>query len=339
MISKEKLDFAVKQVVETCLKAKKGEKACVVTDNETKHIGLAIADKLKSAGCIVKTFIMEDFGERPVDGSNPLKFSEEIGKTIDECDVSVYAAQVKANERHSFRIPLLDRINNNPKLRHGHMIGVNDEIMEGAMSVDYQKLYELTNKIGEIVSKATKIKVATQKGTNVEIDLNPSYKWIIGDGMIKPHHWGNLPDGEVFTCPENVNGTVIIDGVLGDYMSEKYGSIEKTPLTIEIQNSFIKTVSCNNKTIEKDVRDYFARGENSDRIGEIGIGTNTALTKLIGKLLQDEKFPGVHIAAGNPFPEKTGASWDAATHLDMVIQKTTIEVDGRMIMKEGKFLI
>ena len=39
---------------------------------------------------------------------------------------------------------------------------------------------------------------------------------------------------------------------------------------------------------------------------------------MIGNILQDEKFPGVHIAFGNPYGAHTGADWYSSTHIDVV---------------------
>jgi leucyl aminopeptidase (aminopeptidase T) len=72
-------------------------------------------------------------------------------------------------------------------------------------------------------------------------------------------------------------------------------------------------------------------------VGEFAIGTNTGLTELIYNILQDEKFPGIHIAFGSPLPGKTGADWDSKAHVDGVIKKTSIYVDGEMIMDKGEF--
>ena len=55
--------------------------------------------------------------------------------------------------------------------------------------------------------------------------------------------------------------------------------------------------------------------------------------------MQDEKFPGVHIAMGSPYPEKTKAKWDSKVHVDGVIKNTTVFVDGEKIMHKGKYLI
>ena len=73
------------------------------------------------------------------------------------------------------------------------------------------------------------------------------------------------------------------------------------------------------------------------RIGEFAIGTNLALSSLIGNMLQDEKFPGVHIAFGSPLSAETGAAWESCLHVDCVLTRTSIFVDGESIMHNGKF--
>ncbi len=339
MISKEKLDFAVKQVVDNCLGVQKNEKAYLITDEATKHIGLPIAEKLKEKACVLKTFIMEDFGKRSDDGKNPLKLPQEIKDAVNEATVGVFATQAKKGEAQSFRIPMIEIVSKSKALRHAHMVGVNDAIMEMGMSVDYKIVQEISKKVYDIVSQSKRIRVTTKLGSDFVAEFNPSWRWKICDGNLrKPGNWSNLPDGEVFTCPLNVNGKIIIDGVLGDHLIS-CGTIEKTPLFLNVVDGRVKEVESNNKEIENEVKSYIQLEKNSDRIGEFAIGTNIGLTKLIGNLLQDEKFPGVHIAVGHTYPNETGADWDCDPHMDMIIQKTTIEVDGKIIMKEGKFLI
>jgi leucyl aminopeptidase (aminopeptidase T) len=82
-----------------------------------------------------------------------------------------------------------------------------------------------------------------------------------------------------------------------------------------------------------------ARDENSDRVGEFAIGTNIELKHVIGHILQDEKFPGIHIAFGNPYGEHTGAAWYSSTHIDVVGTRFDIWVDDQQIMRDGQFLI
>ena len=56
---------------------------------------------------------------------------------------------------------------------------------------------------------------------------------------------------------------------------------------------------------------------------------------MIGHILQDEKFPGIHIAFGNPYGAHTGADWYSSTHIDVVGTRFDIWVDDQPIMREG----
>jgi aminopeptidase len=169
--------------------------------------------------------------------------------------------------------------------------------------------------------------------------LNPNYHWLKTSGIISPEKWGNLPGGEIFTTPGEVNGTFVIDGVVGDYLCTKFGSLQATPLTIQIKGNRLTEAHSENRELEDDFWKYTHTDENSDRVGEFAIGTNIDLKDVIGQILQDEKYPGVHIAFGNPYGAHTGAEWDSSTHIDVVGRKFNIWVDDEPIMQNGKFLI
>ena len=94
-----------------------------------------------------------------------------------------------------------------------------------------------------------------------------------------------------------------------------------------------------NRKLEDEFWQYTHTDDNSDRVGEFAIGTNIDLQHVIGQILQDEKFPGVHIAFGNPYGEHTGADWYSSTHIDVVGTRFSIWLDDRQIMQDGKFQI
>ena len=334
-----KLEKGAYQAVNVCVQLKPGERVVIITDNKTKKVADVIkkeAERVSPGNTSV--FVMEDFGERPEDGSNPLKFPDKIKKEIEKADVSFYAAQTKKGELQSFRQPMLKLITGSK--RHAHMPNINSLLMETGMCADYKKIQEISRRVYEIVKKAKEIKVTTPTGTRLIAEFSQKMKWVSYDGIInKPGFWSNLPDGEVATCVLNIEGIVVVDGVLGDYFSKKYGLLEKTPVTLKIENGRVISVRCDNQELVKDLKEYMKQDENANRIGEFAIGTNLSLNKLVGVLLQDEKFPGVHIAIGHGYPEKTGADWNSKAHVDAVLKNPTIDVDGRIIMKNGRFLI
>ncbi len=85
-----------------------------------------------------------------------------------------------------------------------------------------------------------------------------------------------------------------------------------------VENSRLVDAHSDNDALRDDFWSYTHTDENSDRVGEFAIGTNIELTQVIGHILQDEKFPGVHIAFGNPYGAHTGADWYSSTHIDVV---------------------
>lgn len=326
----------VKQAVENCLKVQPNENVVIITDVETLKIGSALKKSIEKITAEIQFFIMEDFGARPID------FPEAINIAIRQADVSVYAAQGAEGELQSFRMAMLRAIESNRRLRHAHMIGITPEIMKDGMCSDYKEIQRISRLVYEKVKNADEIRVVTERGCDFTAKFSPDLKWVVSDGDITPGFWTNLPDGEVFTCPADVNGKVVIDGCLGDFFTEKYGSIEKTPVTIEVSKSraIRESIKCtDNKLLKEFIKYLYENDKNSDRVGEFAIGTNTGLKKLIYNLLQDEKFPGIHVAFGSSHSAKTKAKWESKSHVDGVLIKPSIYVDNEMIMNTGKFCL
>ena len=136
----------------------------------------------------------------------------------------------------------------------------------------------------------------------------------------------------------HVTGEQLCHG-LREYAIDRYGLLAKTSLTVRIKDSRLVDAHSNNRSLREDFWAYTHTDQNSDRVGEFAIGTNMELREVIGHILQDEKFPGIHIAFGNPYGAHTGADWYSSTHIDVVGTRFDIWVDDRQIMADGKFLI
>jgi len=318
--------------VYTCLRIQPSEKVTLITDNACRDIAASIAHELAQLGSPFKAFVLEDLAPRPLTQLPP-----EIGADMETSDVSIFAVKVQRNELKS-RMQMTDIVNRR-KMRHAHMVNINRQIMLEGMRADYDKVDAISRKAMEIVTNAKEVRCTNPAGSDFTAKLNPNYNWIKTSGIISRDKWGNLPGGEIFTTPGEVNGVCVVDGVVGDYLCEKYQDLARQPLTIRMAKNRITEVASDNKELEQEFWAYTHTDENSDLVGEFAIGTNIELTHVIGQILQDEKFPGIHIAFGNPYGEHTGANWYSATHIDVVGIKFDIWVDGRQIMEKGRFLI
>jgi len=318
--------------VNVCLRLQASEQVSVITDQATIEIAASIVREIEKVGASYRAWVLEELAERPLKD-----LPREILDDLETSQVSIFAVQVQTQELRS-RIQMTDVVNRR-KIRHAHMVNINRQIMLEGMRADFARVDRLSQKIVEMVRKASTIHATTAAGTDLTAELNPKYKWLKTSGIISPEKWGNLPGGEIFTTPGEVNGTFVIDGVVGDYLCAKFGNLEENPLTVRIQGNRLTEAHSENRELESDFWKYTHTDENSDRVGEFAIGTNIDLKEVIGHILQDEKYPGVHIAFGNPYGAHTGAEWDSTTHIDVVGRKFNIWVDDQQIMREGKFLV
>jgi len=327
-------EYAVgaRNAVRVCLRVQPEEKVCLITDEVTLEIAAALVAELEALGSPHRVWVLEDLAERPLKDLPP-----EIIEDLETSQVSIFAVWAQRDELRS-RMQMTDVVNRK-KIRHAHMVNINRQIMLEGMRADFQKVDRLSAKVVAMVRKARRVRATTAAGTNLTADLNPNYHWLKTSGIISPEKWGNLPGGEIFTTPGEVNGTFVIDGVVGDYLCTKFGNLQATPLTIQIKGNRLTEAHSENRELEDDFWKYTHTDENSDRVGEFAIGTNIDLKDVIGQILQDEKYPGVHIAFGNPYGAHTGAEWDSSTHIDVVGRKFNIWVDDEQIMQNGKFLL
>ena len=321
-----------RNAVQVCLRVQPGEKVTVITDEATKEIAASIVHELEVVGAPYHAWVLEDLAPRPL-GDLP----REIVEDLETSQVSIFAVQAQTNELRS-RMQMTDVVNRR-RIRHAHMVNINRQIMLEGMRADFLKVDRISVKVVELLRRAKQVRAKTAAGTDLVADLNPNYRWVKTSGIISPDKWGNLPGGEVFTTPGEVNGTFVIDGVVGDYLCAKFGSLREHPLTIRVNKNRVVEAHSANPDLERDFWSYTHTDENSDRVGEFAIGTNIELKDVIGQILQDEKYPGVHIAFGNPYGAHTGAEWYSSTHIDVVGRKFDIWVDDQQIMRDGKFLV
>lgn len=316
----------------TCMGITAADRVFILTDRVTHGIGRLLSEEASEAGGEVLLHDLEQYAERPVKAL-PESLRGELLKF--RPTVTFYAASTLPGEvsfRSGLRVFLLNDLN----VRHAHMPGVTAQLMMEGMRADYRAIALLTRAVYDMARLAETVHVTTPDGTDLTVTFDPALRWVPCTGIYhRAGQWGNLPEGETYTCPQTVNGTVVAH-VIGDYFSQKYGVL-KQPVTIQIVDGLAKSVRGPDSGLINELNAYLDSAENARRVGELGIGTNIGLKKLVGNMLQDEKIPGIHLAFGNPYPAETGAAWSSSVHIDVIPLRCTVTVDGETIMKDGRF--
>ncbi|HEY4027237.1 MAG TPA: aminopeptidase [Candidatus Dormibacteraeota bacterium] len=324
-----------RNAVRTCLNVRPGDRVAVVSDRSRADIAGAIVEESRAAGAEVVGWIMEDWVPRPA-----LEFPRGLADEILSVrpTASFFAAGAAAGEL-AFRAPMLDLLARQLRCRHGHMVGIDRTLMLDGMAVDYDEVYRVTRRVHEVVRHASRIEVATRLGTELTATFSQGRRWVPCDGRYwEQGLWGNLPEGEVFTAPLSVEG-VLVGEELGDHFASRYGLLEE-PVRLRVSRGRVISVEMpGHPAIRAEVEAYLAQSPNSNRAGEFAIGTNVGLTSIVGNFIQDEKFPGVHVAFGDPYGDETGADWECPSHVDVLASGADVWADGRQIMQAGRFLL
>ena len=321
-----------RNAIRVCLQLQPEERITIITDEATRDIAAALQAEVEEIGSEHAVFLLENYDSRPLRNMPPV-----ILEDLAQSQVSIFCAQSQTGELGS-RMQMSDIVNKN-RIRHGHMVNITRQIMLEGMRADFRAIDALSQRLIERARRAKRITCSTAAGTDFEAEFSPKLKWLKTSGIINRDKWGNLPGGEIFTSPATTSGRFVVDGVVGDYLCTKYGDLHDTPLIIDVRDNRITDLKCDHAGLLEEFRNYTSTDENSNRVGEFAIGTNTACFRVIGNILQDEKIPGIHIAFGHPYAEHTGADWVSKTHIDCVGRDFDIWFDGEQVMRAGKFLV
>src|ERR1700682_6472483 len=227
------LQPGARNAIRDCLRLKPEERITIITDEFTREIAAALQCEVEEVGAEHSVFVLEEHAERPLTDMPPI-----ILEDLAQSQVSIFCAQTQRGELRS-RMQMSDVVNKK-RIRHGHMVNITRQIMLEGMRADFRAIDALSQRLIERARAAQRIKCRTPAGTDFEGAFSAALKWLKTSGIITPEKWGNLPGGEIFPSPMNSNGVFVVDGVVGDYLCQKYGDLQDIPLTIDVKATSIR---------------------------------------------------------------------------------------------------
>lgn len=312
------LDDSSKIAVEVAMGLKSNEIALIICDENSRKIGYVLLNAAK----IAKEAILIEMKERESNGEEP---PELVANALLHCDVALIPT-TKSMSHTKARKAACDK-----GARIATLPGITEDMMERALDVDYKEMELLSNKFTDLLTHSKNVEINTELGTNLTFSIDERQGHPDTGICHNPGDFSNLPAGESYIAPVEgtSSGTLIIDGSLACY------GLLKNPLKIKIEDGFIKDLEGDGADFLKEV--YNKYGISAWNVAELGIGTNPKAT-ITGNVLEDEKVRGtIHIAFGDNI--SFGGTVSVDSHLDGVIMKPTLILDGKVIIKEGKLLI
>ncbi|SDK08377.1 Leucyl aminopeptidase (aminopeptidase T) [Halovenus aranensis] len=312
-MSNQSLRTPAKTAVEQCMDLDAGESFLVVTDEKRQAIGEAlysVANEITDDTAIVRYPVGSQHGEEP---------PEAVAAAMTGADV-VLAPTTKSLSHTTARQEATDA-----GARAATLPGITDGVFLMGLDADYEAIREECVAIYEQVADADEIRVTSPQGTDITLEVGER-DWREDTGIVhEPGAFSNLPAGEVFVSPVSGDGTVVVDGTMMPHGELTDGQTVR----FEVEDGYVtdiddEEISDQVETAAQEV------GDAAYNLAEIGIGTNTAVTELVGSVLLDEKAGGtVHLAIGDN--HAIGGDVEAPLHLDGILREPTVFADGSQI--------
>jgi leucyl aminopeptidase (aminopeptidase T) len=306
--------------VNTCLKVRKGEKVVVITDTLKEEIGEAVFRAAKEAGAeaiLVKMLPRTRHGEEPPEPVAAIMKTADVVIAPTTFSLSHTQARKQANQAGA-RIATMPTI-------------TKDMMSKGGMTADFRQVKRHADRLIEKIGDAKVVRVTTPDGTDIRFSVE-GRKWMADTGLLhEKGAFGNLPGGELFLPPVEgtAEGVIVVTGALAGI------GILKKPVKIIVKNGLGKEISggAQAKAFARMLAEASAKLEQPDNVynlAELGIGLNPK-AKLIGNPLEDEKVIGtIHLALGDN--STFGGNVKAGVHVDGIILRPTVEVDGKRLI-------
>ncbi len=206
-----------------------------------------------------------------------------------------------------------------------------DQFVRELSISDVEQVAERTEKAAALLEKATHIRVTSGQGTNLTMQL-------IKRPALRIHPLtsvaGILPayaEAAVSPLETTGKGVVTISQILG------WGYVFEKPLQIVVADGRAKEINGDSEDVAKLTR-LISTDENASNFpAEFAIGTSHLVQKGLRGMREDGGRTGtLHVAFGRN--DTIHGAIYSRIHIDGLITGATVELDGTMIMKDGRLL-
>lgn len=298
-------------VLKKCLGHRPGESVILVTDTELEPIAKAFFSACLEIGVEITMLVTPPrttHGEEPSLAIAQAMKSASIALLLTTKSLSHTKARMDASAAG---------------VRIASMPSPDPERLEYLLDIDYGELGSRGEAIASLIRGGKKIRLTSDEGTDLEFEIENRPVFIDAGDLSAPGAFGNLPAGEVCLAPVEgtAHGVAVVDGSMA-----QFGRVI-TPVRIEFKEGRAVHVS------DPALRELLeAHGPDAFQLAELGIGTNPR-AEVTGNILEDEKAIGTaHVALGANVA--LGGTVRVPLHLDLVMTRTRIEVDGKPIPPE-----
>jgi leucyl aminopeptidase (aminopeptidase T) len=313
------LDSAVRAVVRDCLGVRDGEEVLVICNPATRALGERLRAEAEAAGADAVLTVMAERASHATEPPGP------VAVAMANADVML-APTIQSLSHTDAR-----KAATAAGVRIATLPGVTAETLARAMSGDMEALRRRSKAIADALSGAAEARITCAGGSDLRLGIE-GRDGMADDGVLTvPGAFGNLPCGEGFIAPVEgaTEGTLVVDGSIASV------GIPEDPAELTVEDGHL--VAATGEAGERLMELLTAHGPDGTNVAELGIGSNEKAT-LIGEVIEDEKILGTaHVAFGAS--AGIGGTVQVPIHLDCVVMKPEVSVDGEALLRDGELQV
>jgi leucyl aminopeptidase (aminopeptidase T) len=313
------LERAMHTVVHDCLGIHAGEEVLVIANPATIGLGERLRGEAGKAGADAVMALMK---ERPTHGSEPPATVAAAMVTADAVLVPTVQSMSHTKAR---------RAANEAGTRVATLPGVTEEMLARVMSADVAEVRRRSVAVAELLTKGSEARITCANGSDLRIGIEGRNGIDDSGDVAAPGAFGNLPCGEGFIAPVEgtSEGNLVVDGSIAEL------GVLDSPVGLTIEAGHLKTAE--GEVGQRLMQLLAAGGDQGTNVAELGIGTNEKAI-LTGEVLEDEKILGTcHVAFGAS--AGIGGTVQVPVHIDCVVMKPEISIDGQPVLLDGDLLV
>jgi len=313
------LNRAVAAVVNECLGVQPGENVLVIANPATLGVGERLRGEAGRAGGDAVLALMAERASHAAEPPPPIAAAMRAADVVLAPTVQSlsHTASRKAASEAGARIATLP--------------GVTEEMLARVMSADMAELRRRGDAIAAALDAGTEARITCANGSDLRMGIEGRTAIPDAGELTARSAFGNLPCGEGFISPDDraCEGTLVVDGTIAEV------GIPGEPVTLTISGGRLADATGpEGAALLELLREH---GDEATTIAELGIGTNER-AELTGNVLEDEKLLGTaHVAFGAS--QGIGGRIQVPVHLDCVVMRPVVSIDGTEIVRDGELLL
>ncbi len=311
------------RILNVCAGLKPGEKVLILTDFLKESIARVLASAAMAMGAEPVIMVMPP---REVDGQEP---PETVAMAFKKADLILTPVAKSVTHTNAVKEAIAGG-------SRGIMLSafVPEQLISGGVYADFEAQRPLCEKVAKLLEEARMAKLTTPAGTNLIMDLS-NRKGNAHPGIArKPGQLTTVPNIEASTSPVEgkTEGILVGDGSIPYYDI----GVLKEPVYMTVKEG--RVVDIKGGAQAETISGMMAAQDDPNvyNIAQLAFGLNPKCL-MSGVMLDDEGVYGTaHIGIGTS--TLLGGKIKTKMHFDILMWKPTLELDGRVVLKDGEWL-